>query len=245
LLIKNLGAEASGYYQVVFALSAMYLAFLTNGIWSYFYPRTSAINDRKTYSFEVNNAIRFCVFGIMPFMTALFLFKDYIIKLVFSRTFIASRGLFASQLLGDMSFILFYLLGTSLLANMRLKAYLVFSVAYVGAFAGIFFLLSGVLGLRAITVSYFLSSTLVFLCVLYYHARVMELDIYGENLKLLAQSFLLMAVILFLGDGGILIGILKAVLFILAAYSFSTRYEKDRLMSWMTRRYKKVFGDAG
>lgn len=244
LLIKHYGAQANGYYQVVFSISAMYLVFLTNGLWSHLYPKISAISDPKSYSLEVNNAIRFCAFGIMPFMIMLFLFRDMIINLVYSHTFIAARELFAPQLFGDMFYVLFYTMGISLLANMKLLAHLTFSIVYSVLFIGFFLILNGAFGIKAITISYLVSNALIFIGILVYHAKKMNLEIYGKNVKLLIGLSVLAGVILFLGDDSIRTSICKVLLFVMAIFLLTTKNEKDKIGNWAANKYKTVLKHA-
>jgi len=231
LLIRYFGAEGNGYYQVVFAVSAYHLMFFTNGLWSYFYPKISSLGKMRDYSLEVNQAVRFCIFGVMPFIVGLFLSRNFIINILFSHKFINSNDLFATQLFGDLFFILYYIMGTSLLASTKLKAYLIFVAFQSCSFVGIFLLMYKNLGLKAITISYMVSNFIMFLSVLYYHIKAMNFKIYKRNITLFLSAIMLGFVALFLGKDDVVTAILKFILLFLWLFFLSRASERNRLFN--------------
>jgi len=241
-LIRFFGAEANGYYQVVFALSSYHLMFFTNGLWSYFYPNASAIDNMRHYSVELNQTMRFCIFGIIPFIAGIFLFKYAIVHMLFSSKFIYSTGLFSTQLFGDLFFIMLYIMGTSLLASTRLKAYLVSSILYCASSLGFFLLLKDTAGLKAITISYILANIISFAFLLYYHIKNLDFKLYTRNLKLLVSGIIVSAIILFMGVDNFVVYGLKIVLLILWVLLFSTNSEKKTVMNFIRKRSGIIFG---
>ncbi len=238
LLIKYYGADASGYYQVVFSLSAYHIAFFTNGLWSYSYAKLSIIQDRNDYSFEVNSTLRFCTFGVVPMIAVIFFAKDMIIKLVFSGKFIYSRELFSTQLFGDVFFLLFYVMGVSLLASARLRAYLGLGIFSSISFIALFLSLHNILGLKAVTTAYFIANLLSFSAVVYYHIRWMGLKITMQNVKLLVSAAGLCVIILFFGKDGFFMVGLKTALLAAWLYFLSTSAEKSRLFDIILKKFR-------
>lgn len=242
LLIKHLGTEASGYYQVVFALSAYYLTFFTNGLWSYFYPKMSSIEKKSEHTSEINNAFRFCFFGAAISVTALFLFRHWIINLLFSGKFASSGELFATELFGDLFYLLSYIMATSLLASAKLKSYLAFNLIYSACYVGFFVLLLKPLGLKAITTSYLLANLIQFSALLYYHVKKMEFRLYKENALLIASGVIIGGCILFLGRDGTFVFIAKALLLTLWLYLMSMASEKKKIIDIIKNRSKAILG---
>lgn len=239
LLINYLGLDANGLYQVVFAMSAYYVAIFTNGLWSYFYPRVSAISDASEYSREVNSSLRFCIIGIMPFIVGIYMFRKVIINILFSGKFMPAEGLFATQLLGDMFFLLFYLLCTSILASERLRAYLLFGVFYNACLIGIFVSLVHHMGVKAITTSYMLSSFFASLALAMYHIKYLRVKIYPRNIFLFAAAIFVALVVLFT-PGGIVINFYKAAFCILCLYMVVTEDERKKAVEFIKIRSGKI-----
>lgn len=242
LVIKNFGAEASGYYQVVFALSAYYLTFFTNGLWAYFYPKISSTEDRAEYARQMNSVLRFCIFGVVVSITGLFLFRHAIIHLLFSAKFSASSGLFATELAGDFFYLLSYIMATSLLASAKLRSYLGFSLLYTVCYIGFFLLFLKPLGLKAITASYLAANIVQFSALLYYHGKIMDFRLSANNAMLIFSGIVIAGAVVFTGGEGILISIFKLILLALWLYLLATGSEKKRVVDIAKSRLKLVFG---
>ncbi|HCC8003017.1 TPA: O-antigen translocase, partial [Escherichia coli] len=100
LMIQKLGWEATGQWQAVWKISETYLSVLTIALSTYYLPRLSAIESRLLKR-EVNStALVFIPIAIM-LAFGIFIFKDYIISILFTREFLEARDLFAIQLIGD------------------------------------------------------------------------------------------------------------------------------------------------
>jgi PST family polysaccharide transporter len=245
LLVRYFGADSNGYYQVVFLLSASYLPFFTNGLWSYFYPKISALTDRDRYSVEVNHAIRLCAFGIVPLVAAVYIFRKSIIYTVFTGKFVPAETLFSAQLGGDVFFLLYYVMATSLLAGGRLKAYLVSGAVYAILFIGLFMAFKFKLGVNAITVSYLVSNALLFIASVIYHVYYMGIKIYKRNVNLLLSASAVCGIILFLGSGSIIQTVFKSVILILWLYFLPTDLERRKAASFISNKIRGIYGFSG
>jgi PST family polysaccharide transporter len=223
LLINYFGLEANGIYQVVFAISSYYLALFTNGIWSYFYPKASAITDGNAYMSETNQAFRFCILGVLPIIVSLYLLR-YILP---------SADLFSTQLFGDIFFLLFYLFGTSLLAREKLKAYTVVAIAYGVSFIGLFIILAPHIAVKAMTCSYLLSNLLGVALLGIYHLKILRIRISTQNITLLIGAVMVVALVFFAGGSGPVWFFGKSVFFIAAYLVFLTGEEKRRIFRYL------------
>lgn len=199
-LIRQFGPESNGIYQVVFAISGYYLPFLTNGLWGYFYPRMSAFKEKKQFITEINNTFRLLIIIIVPSIIALYIFRDLLIKLVFSSEFLSASHLFSWQLSGDFFFLLLYILNTSLLARTFLKEYLFIGIGYNISFILIFISSYRTLGIKAIVISYLLSSGIFFIVNFIMHKNKIGFKLYSENLKLIILSLILLIVCMNIKD---------------------------------------------
>jgi len=242
LLITYFGSEANGYYQVVFMMSAYYIAFFTNGLWSYLYARMSSIKDKDIYSIEINQALRFCIFGIVPIVTAIFLLRGIIINTVFSNEFQQSGHLFATQLMGDIFFITFYIMGTSLLASTKLKEYILSGLMYSIVYIGSFICLKNIFGLETITISYLMANAVLAVAIFYYHFKTMGFNLYWRNTKLFVSAIIICIFILFSGWETAIASFSKIIIVILWLFFFSTATEKRKLMAIAKNRIAPMIG---
>jgi O-antigen/teichoic acid export membrane protein len=192
----------------------------------------------------MNYAIRFCIFGIVPCITALYILRGFIINVAFSNKFIAAGDLFATQLAGDLFYLLFYIAATALLATVRLRAYLVFGIFYSVSYIFFFLALKGQLGLKALTVSYLISSLLSFLAVVYYDVKRTRLKVYARNGKLFLWGCAVIAATLFVEASSLLVIASKIGIVFLWLYFMSTNSEKKKVRELVLKKSKALFGYA-
>ncbi|MDD5421810.1 MAG: oligosaccharide flippase family protein [Candidatus Omnitrophica bacterium] len=243
ILINYFGPEANGLYQVVFAMSANYLTLFTNGIWAYFFPKVSSLSagpDKQEYMNELNNALRFCLVGVIPFAVCLYILRDVVIRVVFSVKFLPAADLFSTQLAGDMFYLIFYLLCASLLAREKLKMYLGIGLVYNACLVVVFLCAAGHMGLRAITFSYMVSNMAAALILVFYHSRVLGVKISHDNLKLAVKGALVLGAVFFTGDFGILGALLKTVFTAVCIYFILTEHERGKVFGYI--RSKLSYG---
>ncbi len=203
-LIRKFGPESNGIYQVVFALSGYYLPFLTNGLWGYFFPRMSTFNNKDDIINEINNTFRLLIILIVPSIITFYILRNLFIKMVFSSEFLTASSLFSWQLSGDFFFLLLYVLNTSLISRAFLKEYLLIGIGYNLSLIIIFFSTYRTLGIKAIVLSYLLSSIILFLINFIIHKYRIGFKLYSKNYKLIILSLLLIIFCMIVKDSYLL-----------------------------------------
>jgi PST family polysaccharide transporter len=119
VLIRNhlgetLGWEAAGYWEAMWRLSAAYLMLVTTTLSVYYLPRLSELNDPAEIKKEIISGYKLILPTTAFLGLLIYLFRDFIIHVLFSSDFIGMRVLFAWQMVGDSlkigSWILAYLM---------------------------------------------------------------------------------------------------------------------------------------
>ena len=127
---RNLGWDSAGYLQAMWYISNIYLTVVTTTLAIYYMPRLSEITDKSELRKELKNGYLL----IMPIVTAMavciYALRDLIISVLFSAEFIAMRGLFLWQLLGDVIKLAALLLAHLMLAKALTKSYIVTEIAF-------------------------------------------------------------------------------------------------------------------
>jgi PST family polysaccharide transporter len=101
-IIKKLSIQEAGYWTSMLSLSNYYLSFMT-GVYSlYILPKYSKMNSLKSFKVELISIYKI----IIPIFTIMFIgiyiFRELIIKLLYTNEFIPMESLFKWQLIGDM-----------------------------------------------------------------------------------------------------------------------------------------------
>lgn len=132
---ETLSWEQAGYWQAIWYISTMYLMVVTTTLGIYYLPRLSEITDKKELRKELLYGYKIIMPIVIVMALAIFIFKDTIIWLLFTKEFAPMRELFLWQLIGDVIKIAAWLLAYLMLAKAMTKLFvvteIVFSVSFV------------------------------------------------------------------------------------------------------------------
>jgi O-antigen/teichoic acid export membrane protein len=102
-LIRDLGPEANGLYQVAWGMSNQYLGIVSGAIWGYGMPKIATmLDDPRGIRKLQNNALRLSLLILVPAVTLLLVLREIWIPLLYAPSFLAAYGLVSAQLLGDL-----------------------------------------------------------------------------------------------------------------------------------------------
>ena len=102
IVLRDLGLEASGYFQAAWIISMTYVAFLLNAMVMDFYPRlTMAIGDRKDAGRLVNEQVEMALLLGGPVLIAMITLAPWVIELLYAQSFGPAAELLRWQVLGD------------------------------------------------------------------------------------------------------------------------------------------------
>ncbi len=171
-LIDSNGVEAAGYWEAITRISTYYLMFITTLLTVYYLPKLAlAQNDNATKKIFFNYYR-----GVLPYFIlgaiVIYIFREFIISLLFTAEFSAVSDLFIWQLLGDVFKAASLILGYQFFAKNLIKAFIVtemisFAVLY---FSSIFAVT--VWGLEGVVMAYFFTYFVYLLVLVVYFRRL-------------------------------------------------------------------------
>ena len=155
-LISKLSIKEAGYWTSMMSLSNFYLAFMA-GVYSlYILPKYAKIDSLNVFVHELKQIYKFVIplFGIL--FVGLYLFREILIQLLFTKEFIPMQSLFKWQLIGDMIKIIAVIIGYQFIAQKLWRLFIItelvsFIVWYI---LGIYFI--GKMGVEGIVFAHFL-----------------------------------------------------------------------------------------
>jgi PST family polysaccharide transporter len=100
-VIVQLGLEQAGFWEAMNRISSYYLLFLTSVITIYFFPKLSKAANKKETREIFHNYYKWIVPVFLVALIVLYFLRDFVIHLLFTKTFLPVSGLFFWQLLGD------------------------------------------------------------------------------------------------------------------------------------------------
>ena len=168
-LVESLGWEQAGYWQSINYISNMYLMVATTVLGIYYLPKLSELTDKAALRKELVHGYIVIVPIVIASSLAIFLLKDVIILLLFTKDFEPMAELFLWQLIGGVlkmaSWLLSYLLLAKAMVTSFIWTEIVFTLTFI---ALVFYLVSnyGIVGVTyAFAANYLLYGMVIFFVV--------------------------------------------------------------------------------
>ncbi|MCG3713219.1 O-antigen translocase [Aliarcobacter butzleri] len=164
---ENLGWDSAGYWQGIWYISSMYLMVVTTSLSVYYLPRLSEIQDKTELKKEIFNGYKILI-PIVVFMSlVIFLLKEYVILIAFSKEFMPMMELFKWQLIGDIIKISSWLLAYLMLAKAMTKTFISTEILFSFLFVILSILFIKSFGLVGITYAFSLNYLLYLITMIY------------------------------------------------------------------------------
>lgn len=134
-IILQFSVTEAGYWQAVTKISDYYLAFITSVLGVYYMPRLSEIQNKSELRNEIFKGYRIILPVVGVIALLIWLFRDFIIHILFTPEFLPMKPLFTFQLLGDFfkigSWLLAYLMIAKAMARTFIVTEILFATSYV------------------------------------------------------------------------------------------------------------------
>ncbi|WP_248752119.1 O-antigen translocase [Pseudomonas sp. MWU15-20650] len=151
---QSFGWEAAGYWEALTRLSGAYLMLITTTLSVYYLPKFSELKKSEDIRAEIANGYKI----ILPLTAAgaliIYLFRDMIVKLLFTPEFLPMTDLFAWQMLGDTLKIGSWVMAYLMLGKAMFKLFMVTEIVFSSSFVILSWLFTNELGLQGVTVAY-------------------------------------------------------------------------------------------
>lgn len=159
ILVRNhLGAvvswEAAGYWEAMCRLSAAYLMFITTTLSLYYLPRLAELKNLKEIKSEIFYVYKLVLPVAALLCVLIYLARDLIIEILFSKNFSPMRDLFALQMVGDILKVGSWILAYLMLAKAMTKIFIVTEIFFSIMFYVLSVIFIDSLGLEGVVYAY-------------------------------------------------------------------------------------------
>ena len=159
-IFDNFSGNEAGYVQGIWSISNTYLSVVTTTLSIYYLPTLSGIRDGAKLRAEIKNGYKFILPLAILAGVMIFIFRDLIIKILYTPEFLPMREYFTFQIIGDglkiASWILAYLMVAKAMTKLFIVTEVIFSLTYV-LFSVVFMNIFGSVGVTyGYTLNYFL-----------------------------------------------------------------------------------------
>ncbi|MBV8328641.1 O-antigen translocase [Chryseobacterium sp.] len=159
-LIKKFSIDIAGYWEGMNRISNLYLVFFTTTFGVYYLPKLSEIRDNSVLRKEVIKTYKIIAPAIFLSLVVVYLCKDLVISVLFTKEFYSMKNLFFWQLFGDFFKIMSWILAFIMVAKSMAKTYIATEVIFATSlvlFSYLFVNFNGVVGAtQAYCLNYFL-----------------------------------------------------------------------------------------
>jgi len=237
-VVHHLGSAYNGLYQAVVSLSNQYLTFFSSLVSVYLYPLLCSSKTIHEYNDEMNSSLHFMTLLAIPMFCGLLLFKEDVIRILFSGKFLEAAPLIPLQVAGDYFKILAKVLTASLLPTGRLRAWVLFGLVYCTLYLGISLFLLKTFHLKGLVIAYFLSNLIYVFILALFQVKVAKFKFYPQSVKTISLSLVLLTLIIHLPDTNLWYNLIKVGLVPVWLSLVVSLSEIRQLVNWV--RYKTL-----
>lgn len=170
-IITDFSVQDAGYWQGVTKISDYYLAFITTVLSVYYLPRLSEITRRDELRAEISKGYKLILPAVGILAVGIWLFRHYIILVLFSNEFLPMKPLFTYQLIGDFVKIASWLLGFLMWARAMTKTFIITEVIFGVLFVILSTLLINQFGVIGATYAFAINYVIYFFVIFFVMKR--------------------------------------------------------------------------
>ena len=179
-LIEQFGEHQTGYWQGVWYISMMYLMLITTSLKTYLLPKLSEIQEKVELRKEIRHSLSIIVPLVLAGSTLIYLLRDTVILIAFSKDFHDMRDLFLWQMIGDVLKVTGWVFGMVLAAKAMIIRSMIANTLFGFVLYGLSVLMTHQYGLIGITYAYALNYAL-FLPFIFFLAKPAFTDASGNS----------------------------------------------------------------
>ena len=164
-IINQFSIADAGYWQAVTKISDYYLGFITSVLGVYYMPRLSELKSKVELRNEILSGYRIILPAVGAIAFLIWLLKDLIIHLLFTREFLPMKPLFTFQLLGDFFKIGSWLLAYLMIAKAMIRTFITTEIAFAASYVVLSYYFMDHYGIIGATYSFCLNYFLYWILV--------------------------------------------------------------------------------
>ncbi|NVD73928.1 hypothetical protein D0T25_24945 [Duganella sp. BJB488] len=153
-LVVQLGATNAGFWQAGLRLSDMYTLVLTTAVTMYLMPHLASIKDERAFGRELARTVLKVAGLTAAGALSVYLLRDLVIAVVFTREFLPVGGLLDFLFLGNVFKMAAWPLRMALVIKLRAKWYILVEIGVAALQIGLTYLWLPGMGVRGATAAY-------------------------------------------------------------------------------------------
>jgi PST family polysaccharide transporter len=194
-VIKQLGVDANGIYQVAWGTSIIYMGIFIQLFSSYGVAKiTSSLKDVRAVNSIQNDLIYIGVLSSAPLTLFLLLLRHFWIPILYDVTFLIAGPLLVWQFIGDILRVIRLGIVSSLIPYEKFFFLQIDQILFWGGWIILCKLLMPVLGVTAVPVTYMFANLIMVPIDYLYHWKVLGYTFNRKSVKIIAKAAFLMLI---------------------------------------------------
>lgn len=206
--INNFGVYGNGIYQSVLGISLNYFSFIYITINIYSFPKISGLKLDNEIIDEININFRYILFLMIPLVALIFVFREFVIALLFTRDFFSSESLYKYQFLGDLFKAFSWVIGLWLVPKLRLFLWVSLDLILNLNFLLIYIFLLNFYsnGLDSLAIAYLVSNFIHFMLNFIVARKNMKFKFQSKNLSAAITGIVTLIILIGLSEYSLMLG---------------------------------------
>lgn len=160
------GWEVAGYWEATCRISMAYLLLVTTTLSVYYLPRFSEITNFHVIKKEIINGYKLILPATLFMCLLIYILREPIIILLFSKDFLKMEELIAAQMVGDFFRVASWVIGYVFISKARYKLFIFIELFFCFFFVFSTYLITSNVGFWGVSIAYALNYIVCFLFVL-------------------------------------------------------------------------------
>lgn len=159
ILIRNhlgetFGWDAAGYWEAMWRLSAAYLMLVTTTLSVYYLPKLAELHKNSDIKREIIQGYKIILPAAAACGLAIYLLRDFIIRVLFTADFVPMESLFAWQMVGDTLKIGSWILSYLMLGKAMIKLFIASEIIFASMFYVLTVAFTKIIGLEGVVLAH-------------------------------------------------------------------------------------------
>ncbi|MEZ9349919.1 O-antigen translocase, partial [Vibrio splendidus] len=171
---ENISWDAAGYWQAMNYVSSTYLLVITTALGIYYLPRLSEIKLKNELEDELKKGFLIVVPIVITISLIVYLLKDFIVWILFTKEFYPMLVLFKWQLIGNVFKMSSWLISYLMLSKSMTKEFVISEIAFSVLYTLSCFAFLSNMGIEGLSFAYFLSYFIYFIVMIFWLSRIIK-----------------------------------------------------------------------
>ncbi|MBU3616743.1 O-antigen translocase [Polynucleobacter sp. JS-Polo-80-F4] len=180
-LLDRFGIYPASYWDAMNRLSAGYLLIFTSALTVYFLPKFSKLEDSKELKLEIFNGYKIVLPVVAICSVCVFIFRDNVISVLFTKEFLPMGELFSWFMFGDVLKVGSWIASFLLLSKAMTKTFILLEITFTLIYIALNLILIDMYGIKGAAIAYAVTYLLYWLIMyLTVHKLILIVD-YSKN----------------------------------------------------------------